>query len=70
MEVKRAKLVSQITVSDPDTNEPVQLSLFKHEGGKMFAIASSFIEQCTDDDEAVMIADPFNNDSLVELESE
>lgn len=70
MEIKTAKLVTEIVVNDPDTNAPVQLSVFKHQGGGMFALDSSFIDQCTDDDEQVMLADPFNAESLVELEGE
>jgi hypothetical protein len=61
-----AKYVQEITVIDPDTNLPVELSIFKHnDSGGMFAIDSSFINQCYNDD--VMLSDPFNENELVLL---
>ena len=46
---------------DPDSKMPVSLSVFKHEGGGMFAVDSSYIEQCFQDDEDVIIPDPLNS---------
>lgn len=54
-----AKFVKQVTVIDPDSKGEVELSVYKHENGGMFAIDSSFIEQTFDDDEEVKILDPF-----------
>lgn len=69
MKTFTAKFIKEITVVDPDSGGDVAIAVFKHnQSGGMFAIDSSFLEQCTDEDEAAMIADPFNNDSLVELE--
>jgi hypothetical protein len=46
-------------VIDPDTKGEVELTILKHENGGMFAIDSSFIDQCFDDDEDPIIPDPF-----------
>ena len=54
-----AKFVKEITVIDPDTKGEVQLSVFKHQRGGMFAIDSSYIEQNFEDDEDCLIPDPF-----------
>lgn len=61
-----AKFTEEITVTDPDSNAPVELSVFKHEAsGGMFAVDSSFLEQCFEDDDSdqdhsVVIDDPLN----------
>jgi hypothetical protein len=56
-----SKFVNQITVIDPDTKGEVQLEVYKHPNGGMFAMDSSFLEQCTDDDEYPIIPDPFSD---------
>jgi hypothetical protein len=62
---QRAKFVKEITVIDPDTLGEVQLAVYKHENGGMFAIDSSFIDQVladrADDGETeyLSIPDPF-----------
>jgi len=68
--INYAYLVEAVTVIDPDTKGEVNVCIFKHQNGGMFGMDSSYIEQCFDDDEAVIINDPFDNtgDSLVELE--
>ena len=48
--MRKAKLVREITVIDPDTNGEVNLTVYKHENGGMFAMDSSFLDQCTDED--------------------
>jgi len=45
----RAKFVKEIVIQDPDTDGTVALAVYKHENGGMFAIDSSFIEQCRED---------------------
>ena len=61
----KAKFVREITVIDPDTLGEVQLAVYKHENGGMFAIDSSFIDQVladrADDGETeyLSIPDPF-----------
>ena len=63
-----AKFVQEITVIDPDTNSPVEMSVFKHnDSGGMFAIDSSFISQCFDEYSDVMLPDPFNENQTVML---
>ncbi len=63
-----AILVKTVTVTDPDTSAPVQVSIYKHESANaMFGIDSSFVEQNFEDDETPMISDPFNADCFVEL---
>ena len=62
----KAKFVKEITVQDPDTGGDVELAVFKHENGGMFAVDSSFIEQCLNDDED-KIPDVFHRNKLVQL---
>jgi hypothetical protein len=57
--MKTAKLVQEITVIDPDSKGDVQLTVYKHENGGMFAMDSSFLDQCCDDDSYPVIQDPF-----------
>lgn len=55
--------VKEVTVTDPDTGWQVELSVFKHSNGGMFAIDSSYIIQWGhEDDEAPEIRDPFEPD--------
>jgi hypothetical protein len=60
-----AKFVKEIKVIDPDTKGEVHLAVYKHEGGGMFAIDSSFVDQVladrADDGETeyMSIYDPF-----------
>jgi len=64
-----AKFVKEITVTDPDTDGNVELFVFKHENGGMFAIDSSYIEQCLpeEDEGNPYINDPLNIDGEFEL---
>lgn len=61
-----AKFVKEITVQDPDTGGDVELAIYKHQNGGMFAVDSSFIEQCLGDDED-RIPDVFHQNRLVKL---
>ena len=54
-----AKFITEIKVKDPDTNGTVEISLFKHENGGMFALDSSYIEQVLEVDDC--IPDPFSD---------
>lgn len=62
--MKQAKFVKEITVIDPDSNLPVDISIYKHENGGMFGIDSSYIEQVLEDDETIISIDPL---SMVEI---
>lgn len=62
-----AKFVKEITINDPDIDAPVELSVFKHENGGMFAIDSSYIVQVFPDEGSVYINDPLESDGEVEL---
>jgi len=56
-----AKFVEELSVTDPDSQGIVELLVFKHlQSGGMFAIDSSYIEQCFDDDKDPVIDDPLN----------
>ena len=57
-----AKFVTEIKVKDPDTNAPVEISLFKHENGGMFALDSSYIVQVLPEEGDCLIPDPFVDD--------
>lgn len=63
--MKTAKFVQEITVIDPDTNENVQLSIYKHQNGGMFGIDSSYLEQAFDDDDEIKIPDVFREYNFI-----
>lgn len=63
--MKTAKFVQEITVIDPDTNENVQLSIYKHQNGGMFGIDSSYLEQVFDDDDEIKIPDVFRERNFI-----
>ena len=48
-------------MKDPDTGNNVQLEVYKHENGGMFAIDSSYLEQNFEDDTEPVIVDPFED---------
>lgn len=60
----KAKYVTEITVTDPDTGGLVELDVFKHENGGMFAIDASFLDQGYEDDEDPVILDPFTDPTI------
>jgi hypothetical protein len=63
-----AEFVKEVTVIDPDSKAPVEMAVFKHnETGGMFAIDSSYLDQCFDDDTDPCIPDPFNDGQTVTL---
>lgn len=66
--IRKAKYVTEITVIDPDSKLGVELAIYKHENGGMFAIDSSYVEQVLDEDNPI-IPDPFCDepDDSVEL---
>jgi hypothetical protein len=57
-----AKFVKEIMVIDPDTKGEVELSVFKHENGGMFALDSSYIVQVLPEEGDCLIPDPFVDD--------
>lgn len=63
MIVNEAVFIQTITVYDPDSGYHVDLCLFKHSNGGMFAIDSSYCDQVLDDDCII-------NDPLEECEDE
>ena len=62
-EMHTAKFVKVVSVTDPDTKGLVELSIYKHQNGGMFAIDSSFLDQVvnTDDFDRAIIPDPFSD---------
>lgn len=68
MKTTTATFIQEVTVTDPETNAPVTLSVYKHDTTNgMFAIDASFIEQNFEDDETPTVADPFVNNAILEL---
>lgn len=57
----------EVTVTDPDSKASVAMSVFKHENGGMFAIDSSYLDQCFDDVTDPVIPDPFNEGYQITL---
>ena len=57
--MNKAKYVQDITVIDPDTKGEVDITVFKHENGGMFAIDASYIDCIdVDDPKGVILCDP------------
>jgi hypothetical protein len=68
MKITTATFVKEVTVTDPETNAPVNIAIYKHNSiGGMFGIDASFIEQNFEDDEIPTITDPFVNNAILEL---
>jgi len=61
-----AQLVEEIRVKDPDSKGDVDLAIYKHEGGGMFAMDISFLDQVvnTDDFDRPIIPDPFSDNGV------
>jgi len=54
-----AKLVTTITVIDPDTNLPVDVQIFKEEAGGMVGVDVSFLENTSEP-----VLSPYGNGEL------
>lgn len=62
--MNKAVFVTEITVTDPDTNALVWLSVFKdHISGSLFAIDSSYLEQTFEDDDIIAVPNVFLSDT-------
>lgn len=60
----KAKFVRLIGDIDPDTGGHVEMAIYKHENGGMFAIDASYLEQVATEHETedcYVIPDPFAN---------
>ena len=66
MKFTKAYFVKEITVQDPDTGGNVQLEVYKHENGGMFAMDASYLENKEDDGNMVM-NDPFKGELDVSI---
>jgi len=66
--MRKAYFVTEITVIDPDSKGEVELSVYKHENGGMFAVDSSFLDQVvnTDEFDRPIIPDPFSDSGVEE----
>lgn len=53
----KAKFINEITVNDPEIGVDVQLEVYRHPNGSIFAIDASYLEQNFDDDEDPVIFD-------------
>lgn len=69
MKTHTATFVQTVTVTDPDTNTPVKVAIYKHDnaGWGMFGVDQKFIDDNFDNDETPTVADPFNNECILEL---
>lgn len=63
--MNKAYWITEVTVFDPESGGQVQLSVYKHQNGGMFAVDSSYIEQVLDEIEAIQ--DPLEFKGKVEL---
>ncbi len=57
--MKTAKWVADISVQDPNTKNDIEMCLYQHENGAMFAIDFSYMDQCFGDN--WVIPDPFSD---------
>jgi len=57
---QKAKFVEEIVVKDPDTGSLIEMEVYKHENGGMFAIDSSYLDDKFGDRDP-MIQDPFGH---------
>ena len=68
--MKQAYFVTQVTVKDPETGGDVELEVYKHPNGGMFAMDASYLAD-EDDDRTPKILDPFDivpdESKLIEL---
>jgi len=66
--MRKAYFVTEISVIDPDSKGQVELSVYKHENGGMFAVDSSFLDQVvnTDDFDRPIVPDPFSDSGVEE----
>jgi len=66
--MRKAYFVTEISVIDPDSKGQVELSVYKHENGGMFAVDSSFLDQVvnTDDFDRPIVPDPFSDSGAEE----
>jgi hypothetical protein len=60
-----AQFVKEIIVDDPDGGT-IELSLFKHENGGMFALDSSYIVQVLPEEGDCWIPDPLSDEHNIE----
>ena len=59
-----AKFVQYIDVNDPDTGGIVQMGLYKHQNGGLFAMDASYLEQASynnESEDCYVIPDPFGD---------
>lgn len=58
----RAVFVTEVEVTDPESQAPVMVSIYKDEvSGAMFGVDSSFVERMSDEDKVI---EPFNETSV------
>lgn len=55
-----AKLIKEIMVLDPDTNNEVEVAIYKHENGGIMALDLSYLMQNFDDNSYPVVPDPFS----------
>jgi len=65
----RAIYIKDIVIQDPDTGGNVEVTLFKHEGGGIFGLDASYIDQVAGEDNQgnPVINDPLEESGLVTL---
>jgi hypothetical protein len=65
----KAKYIKDIVIQDPDTGGDVEVTLFKHEGGGIFGIDASYIDQVAGEDVQgnPIINDPFEGSAHLTL---
>lgn len=66
----KAKFVRLIGENDPDTGGHVEMAIYKHENGGLFAIDASYLDQVAvenDELDCYVISDPFARIDLPSL---
>lgn len=47
MNIQRTKLITTVTITDPDSGLPVDVQIYKTEGGGVFGVDASYVENDT-----------------------
>jgi len=65
--MSKARFFVEVTVIDPKSNLPVEVSMFKHQNGGIFGIDSSYITSVLCEEGTPSINDPLEPNDIVIL---
>jgi len=65
--MSKATFIKEITIIDPQSRLPVEVSMFKHQNGGIFGIDSSYITSVLCEERTPSINDPLEPNGIVIL---